>query len=196
MAARKILQFLALRAAVVYAQTFNNGPFQLRVTSELNTTTNGTRPRSATSGFYLSTRGQGDYSSGQLTFQASASTASGPVGLIYDPGTNVAVPILNQTAPGGAQSLGFDPATRNLLMAGVDDSGEPAGTSPPNRPYNNWYLCFVQLGGYTELLVAWVLGANRGWAPTNPTCQPVNITMETFAQPYGGSLLTTEALGR
>ncbi|KAH9986730.1 hypothetical protein F4779DRAFT_624260 [Xylariaceae sp. FL0662B] len=198
MALRSILQLIALRATLSFAQVFDNGPIQLHVTSQVNTSTNGTAPRAANNGFYFASPGQGDYSRGHLSFRAAAGSAYGPIGLIYDPGTNVAVPIFNQTA-GAAQWVGFDATTGHLLMAGVDDT--TAAPAPPQQPpvpirsYNNWFLCFVELGGHDELLVAWVLGANMGWEPTNPTCQPVNISMETTAQSYGGSLLTEEELG-
>lgn len=146
-------------------------------------------------GFFFTSRAQADYTTGYLSWHWAESnaagahgvTAYGPVGLIYDPGTNVAVPIFNQTR--NPEVLGFDSTSGNLMMTGIDDTSMVIGSSngtgvaagQPNRYYNNWYVCNVQLeqGRAPELLVSWVLGANLGWLPTNPTCQSINITMET-----------------
>ncbi|KAI0107686.1 hypothetical protein F4776DRAFT_675179 [Hypoxylon sp. NC0597] len=223
MAPPKLLRLLALVGTnAVVAQIFANGPFQLHISSLFNASIDGdvypcqdtlalcfeggvlTTP-STGEGFIFTSRGKEDYTAGYLSWRndtkqaasnpANTATAYGPIGLIYDPGTNVAVPVLNQTST--AETFGFDSETGNLMMAGIDDTamsnGGGNGTdSNPNggargRNYNNWYLCFVQLdeNNPPETLVSWVLGANRGWLPTNPTCQPINITMQTSAVGYG-----------
>ncbi|OTA56255.1 hypothetical protein K449DRAFT_163709 [Hypoxylon sp. EC38] len=221
MAFQKAVQLLALVGTnVVMAQTVANGPFQLHVGSLFNASIDGhvypcqdtlglcyeegdpTTPLTD-EGFIFTSHGQDDYTAGFLSWrndtgQATSQpgvTAYGPIGLIYDPGTNVAVAVLNQTNMPG--TFGFDSETGNLVMAGIDDtamssSGGNDTASNPNggargRNYNNWYLCFVQLDENSppETLVSWVLGANRGWLPTNPTCQPINITMQTNAVGYG-----------
>ncbi|KAI2617776.1 hypothetical protein GGR54DRAFT_195634 [Hypoxylon sp. NC1633] len=233
----------AISQNTAWAQTFANGPFQLRISSLSNASIDGhaspcrdtlalcydaqpaPRARSTNGGFVFTSRGRADYTVGYLsyTYQDAAAatsgeaevggggggqaTAYGPIGLIYDPGTDVAVPIFNQS--GAPATLGFEAATGNLLMAGIDDStmgsgdsgssdgvsglggsrhesGGGGSTAAHDRNYNNWHLCLVLLDQHSEVLVSWVLGANRGWPPTNPTCQPVNITMETGALGYGG----------
>ncbi|KAI1101746.1 hypothetical protein F4804DRAFT_289312 [Jackrogersella minutella] len=201
------------------AQTYANGPFQLRISSQFNTSISGHAypcldnpvglcylggaavAPPAGDGFFFTSRARADYTVGYLSWRnddeggsAAAVTAYGPVGLIYDPGTNVAVPILNQT--GAPETLGFDAATGDLMMTGIDDtvmghgngSLLPSAAGSHDRYYNNWYLCFVQLDQTRppERLVSWVLGANLGFEPTNPTCQSVNLTMETTAVGYGG----------
>lgn len=179
--------------------------------------------RGSATGFFFTSYGAGDYGAGYLTYRNSSTY--GPVGLIYDPGSNVAVPVFNQTA--NPETLGFDGETGDLLMTGIDDttvngtaaaaattttngtdinptaipssssggSGSGSGSSGANatttttttddRNYNNWFLCLVPLDQHTEYLVSWVLGANHGSPPTNPTCQAINITMETSAVGYG-----------
>ncbi|KAI1411065.1 hypothetical protein F5Y13DRAFT_191652 [Hypoxylon sp. FL1857] len=204
------------------AQIFANGPFQLHISSLSNTSIGGhihpckdtlglcfeegaLATPSTDEGFFFTSRGQEDYTTGYLSWRSEDKQATsqsgdnvteyGPVGLLYDPGTNVAVPIFNQTQ--SPETLGFDAETGNLMMAGIDDTamsssggngtaGNPSGGAR-GRNYNNWYLCFVQLDDSNppETLVSWVLGANLGWPPTNPTCQPINITMETSAVGYG-----------
>ncbi|KAI2468645.1 hypothetical protein F4781DRAFT_432169 [Annulohypoxylon bovei var. microspora] len=201
------------------AQVYANGPFQLHVGSIANASIDGhaypcldtlglcyeygtsTLP-SKDDGFFFTSRVQADYTTGYLSWRwaddnavgTKGAMAYGPVGLIYDPGSNVAVPIFNQT--GNPEILGFDATTGNLMMTGIDDTtmsnsstGNSSVASQHDRYYNNWYLCNVQLDqGFTpELLVSWVLGANLGWPPTNPTCQRINITMETTARGYGGN---------
>lgn len=105
------------------------------------------------------------------------------MGLISDPGTNVAVPEFNQTL--SPETLGFDGSTGNLMMSGIDDTAvsRGGGSTPGKRNYNNWYLCLVPLGNLEEV-VSWVLGANLGQPPTNPTCRAINLTMEVVG--YGG----------
>ncbi|KAI1141879.1 hypothetical protein F5Y05DRAFT_276292 [Hypoxylon sp. FL0543] len=224
------VRLLALAGAnAATAQIYLNGPFQLHVGSLLNTSINGhAYPCNDTNGlcfiegapatlppkegFFFTSRVRADYTTGYLTWRNETEPAApnatdtvtdyGSVGLIYDPGTNVAVPIFNQTHT--PETLGFDAGTGNLMMAGIDDTamsssgggdGNGNGTGDPNggargRNYNNWYLCFVQLDESKppETLVSWVLGANLGWPPTNPTCQPINITMETIAVGYGNPI--------
>ncbi|OTB02212.1 hypothetical protein M426DRAFT_265016 [Hypoxylon sp. CI-4A] len=220
---RKALRLLALAGVgVVSAQVYANGPFQLQINSAINASINGyahpcqdtlglcyqdgaLAPQSPGEGFFLTSSGEADYTTGYLSWRNSNSnnaqssngvSAYGPVGLIYDPGSNVAVPIFNQTTTPG--TLGFDAVTSILLMAGIDDSsgtGGGGGSSSgggqqdgggTDRNYNNWHLCFVELVQPGQLLVSWVLGANLGWPPTNPTCQSINITMVTGAVGYGG----------
>ncbi|KAI1387967.1 uncharacterized protein F4822DRAFT_430717 [Hypoxylon trugodes] len=243
----KILQLLVLGAHVALAQIYDNGPFQLHVSSLNDSTINGraypcqttlglcytagdASSQSTDGGFIFTSRGRADYTVGYLSWrrtsnikhkngngnkQTSSTVSSyGPVGLIYDPGSNVAVPVLNQTGTPG--TLGFDGSTGDLVMAGIDDTvmnggstttttttaGNKNGTSTTsngsktsgnttttqNRNYNNWYLCLVQLetDQQAQMLVSWVLGANLGWPPTNPTCQRINITMDMGAVGYGG----------
>ncbi|KAI1205483.1 uncharacterized protein F4807DRAFT_279713 [Annulohypoxylon truncatum] len=221
MTLRRISLLLALAKAYnTLAQVFANGPFQLHVGSVANTSIDGhaypcldtlglcyeqgvmTLP-SKGAGVYFTSRAQADYTTGYLSWHWADNGAVGkngiamygPVGLVYDPGTNVAVPIFNQT--GSAEVLGFDSTSGNLMMTGIDDttmsnssnSGNSITLSQPYRYYNNWYLCNVQLeeGLAPELLISWVLGANLGRLPTNPTCQRINITIEAIAMGYGGT---------
>ncbi|KAI0836272.1 hypothetical protein F5Y06DRAFT_298629 [Hypoxylon sp. FL0890] len=226
MAFRTMLRLLVLVCAdAAVAQIYANGPFQLHVGSLFNTSIDGhaypcedslglcfeegdLTTASPGEGFFFTSRGQEDYTTGYLSWhngnkQVASNTTNtvteyGPIGLLYDPGTNVAVPIFNQTQT--PETLGFDTETGVLMMAGIDDTamsnngsngtgGDPNGGAR-GRFYNCWFLCFVQLDQNQppETLVSWVLGANLGWPPTNPTCQPINLTMEMSAVGYGGQI--------
>ncbi|KAI0378976.1 hypothetical protein F5Y04DRAFT_290698 [Hypomontagnella monticulosa] len=181
----------------VLAQVYANGPFQLRISSLTNVSISGHAypcddqiglcflpgdPRTLASdeGFFFMSRAAADLTTGYLSWRKG-----GPIGLIYDPGSNVAVPEFNQT--NSPETLGFETSTGNLMMSGVDDTDMNRGGAGAvgNRNYNNWYLCLIPLGNFQAVLVSWVLGANLGWQPTNPTCQAINLTLQTGVG-YGG----------
>ncbi|KAH9890238.1 hypothetical protein F4778DRAFT_753099 [Xylariomycetidae sp. FL2044] len=154
--------------------------------------------RSSTDGFYFDSYTQDSLDNGLLSFNSLAYQASkppangtkpstssidddgyGPVGLSYDPGSNVAIPMFNHTTD--YQVLGFDSETGNMFILAMDDTGtNPNSTSNAQlREYFNWYSCYVALQGKTRLLVSWVLKGDLGSPSTNPTCQAVNITLES-----------------
>ncbi|RYP56926.1 hypothetical protein DL769_009818 [Monosporascus sp. CRB-8-3] len=93
--------------------------------------------------------------------------------------------------------VGFD-VDGKLQMYGVDDSAFSVGMRPGDiprglSPSQNWYLCYTIMpgmwDGYDALLgsgeMRWLLTWAPNVAPTNPTCQAVDVTMEQleFAHP-------------
>ncbi|KAL7621883.1 hypothetical protein AAE478_007383 [Parahypoxylon ruwenzoriense] len=166
--------------------------------------------RNTGSGFVFTSSSRADFSTGYLSYRTVTTTTSndtgstasslrsnGTISLVYDAGSNVAVPILTLSSTAAAQVLGFDAETGNLVAVGINDTAMGTGGAETGsgsggagvgtQDYNNWHLCYVQLDQRqgVQRLVAWVLGANLGWRPTNPTCEAVNITMETGAVGYG-----------
>ncbi|KAI0205312.1 hypothetical protein F4808DRAFT_411271 [Astrocystis sublimbata] len=91
--------------------------------------------------------------------------------MLVPPGTDDGTPIsLNLTT--GLFSLGllFDDTHWNETMP----AGEPA------EELSNFYLCYQWTGGYWFRSLAWVSGS-RGATPQNPSCEPVNLGVESLA---------------
>ncbi|KAI0977598.1 hypothetical protein F4678DRAFT_455749 [Xylaria arbuscula] len=58
------------------------------------------------------------------------------------------------------------------------NSTPPAPAVPTN--ISNFHLCFQWTGGYWYRSLAWVSGV-EGTAPQNPSCEPVNLGIESLA---------------
>ncbi|KAK0722806.1 hypothetical protein B0T26DRAFT_235088 [Lasiosphaeria miniovina] len=198
-----VLAALTSSTGVLAQQQTNNqtGPFLLKLTSA-NETLNGnylgachagaaiealcligknisTINRSAATFFWNYTIYDGQPSeSGSLvwTLQLSGGimNVSEPLSVTYNPGTNVAVPMLT---PGGvAQQVGFNGST--LYVPGYpDDSNFKYGEYPTNlstTQLTNWQACWLFAGSYYYNALAWVTSG----APHNPTCQAVGVLRE------------------
>ncbi|KAI1121699.1 hypothetical protein F5Y10DRAFT_271818 [Nemania abortiva] len=82
---------------------------------------------------------------------------------------------------GTAISLDFDSGF--FYMGSLyDDTHWNVTTPEPGTPVNisNFHLCYQWTGGYWFRSVAWVSGY-EGAPPQNPSCQPVNLGVESLA---------------
>ncbi|KAI1169420.1 hypothetical protein F5B18DRAFT_23115 [Nemania serpens] len=78
-------------------------------------------------------------------------------------------------------SLEFD--TGFFYMSSLYDDTHWNATTPllqTQRNVSNFHLCYQWTGGYWYRSVAWVSGF-EGAAPQNPSCEPVNLGVESLA---------------
>jgi hypothetical protein len=96
--------------------------------------------------------------------------------LQYRPNSNVAATDISFSEYGSGTPIGFDAEGKLFVSAWIDDSTFEPGVRPPSSEayaLYQWFVCWQILGGsyYYQAL---------GWAqstpPTNPTCEPVQIT--------------------
>jgi hypothetical protein len=108
---------------------------------------------------------------GLLTYELRGGNfnASSPMELIYNPASNVAVPLLTPSENG--QEAAFDNDNKLSIAQYIDDT--MAGSPNPYNPklLYRWYVC-TTYEGYTYQTLAWVLGSG---APQNPTCVKVDV---------------------
>ncbi|KAK0732853.1 hypothetical protein B0T21DRAFT_452385 [Apiosordaria backusii] len=119
---------------------------------------------------------------GFLTWSVPVTAAEGPfslsepMSLMFEPGSNVAVPMF--TPSQGGTPVGWDNDTL-FIAAPYDDSKfrpniYPNATTTDGsimRQLRNWHSCWVLYSAYYFNSVGWVSGGE----PRNPTCQPVTI---------------------
>lgn len=91
-----------------------------------------------------------------------------PLGLSYNPSSNVAVPLFYPSTD-IATTMAFNDADLLNIQSYVDDSTSPPTTG--QKAYYRWYVCITN-AGYTYQTLAWVQGSA---APQNPTCQKVDV---------------------
>jgi hypothetical protein len=108
---------------------------------------------------------------GLLTYELEGGNfnVSSPMQLVYNPASNVAVPMLTPSYSG--LEVAFDADNKLAIAQYIDDTEAPS----PN-PYNaqllyRWYVC-TTYDGYTYTTLAWALGK---FAPQNPTCEKVDV---------------------
>ncbi|KAJ8123551.1 hypothetical protein ONZ43_g533 [Nemania bipapillata] len=78
-------------------------------------------------------------------------------------------------------SLDFD--TGFFYMGGLHDDSHWNATTPnleSPRNISNFHLCYQWTGGYWYRSIAWVSGY-EGVVPQNPSCEPVNLGVESLA---------------
>ena len=92
---------------------------------------------------------------------------SEPMRLIYDPTSNLAVPLLQPD--GNGQPIGFN-VDNFMYIQGFDDSVWPRSESTV-IPYYRWYVCETYVG-YVYNTLAWGLGQA---APQNPSCSEAQV---------------------
>ncbi|KAK4639312.1 hypothetical protein QC761_707170 [Podospora bellae-mahoneyi] len=101
---------------------------------------------------------------------------SEPMSLMFEPGSNVAVPMFTPSQAG--TPVGWDNNTL-FIAAPYDDSKfrpnvYPNATTTDGsimRQLRNWHSCWVLYSAYYFNSVGWVSGGE----PRNPTCEPVSI---------------------
>ncbi|KAI0490304.1 hypothetical protein F4859DRAFT_4958 [Xylaria cf. heliscus] len=92
--------------------------------------------------------------------------------LLIPPGMDDGTPIL----------LDFD--TSFFYMTLYDDTYWNSSTWTRERKLNesNFHLCYNLIGGYRDYSLSWVSGL-ESVRPQNPTCEPVNLGVESLAPP-------------
>ncbi|KAK4177363.1 hypothetical protein QBC36DRAFT_185238 [Triangularia setosa] len=119
---------------------------------------------------------------GFLTWSLPVTGAEGlmslsePMSLMFEPGSNVAVPMFTPSQAG--TPVGWDNDTL-FIAAPYDDSKfrpnvYPNATTTDGsimRQLRNWHSCWVLYSAYYFNSVGWVSGGE----PRNPTCEPVTI---------------------
>ncbi|KAI0425419.1 hypothetical protein F5Y09DRAFT_335002 [Xylaria sp. FL1042] len=79
--------------------------------------------------------------------------------------------------------LSLDPDTGLFYMSSQYDDTHSNSTAPipePSRNISNFHICYQWTGGYWYRSLAWVSGF-EGAAPQNPSCEPVNLGIESLA---------------
>ncbi|KAK0674238.1 hypothetical protein QBC41DRAFT_51861 [Cercophora samala] len=103
-------------------------------------------------------------------------TISEPMSLVFEPGSNVALPMFTPTQAGTPVGWENDAL---FIAAPYDDSKfrpnvYPNATTTDGsimRQLRNWHSCWVLYSAYYYNSVGWVSGGK----PRNPTCEPVSI---------------------
>lgn len=108
---------------------------------------------------------------GLLTYELRGGNfnVSSPMELVYNPASNVAVPLVTPSENG--QEVAFDDQNMLAIAQYIDDT--LAGSPNPYNPklLYRWYVC-TTYEGYTYQTLAWVLGNGT---PQNPTCVKVDV---------------------
>ncbi|GAP90527.1 putative cell wall protein RHD3 [Rosellinia necatrix] len=97
--------------------------------------------------------------------------------------SNVHLALIPPGTDGGTPvSLDFD--TGFFYMGSLLDDSAWNATAPTAETaahnVSNFHLCYQWTGGYWYRSVAWVSG-REGTAPQNPSCEPVNLGVESLA---------------
>jgi hypothetical protein len=92
-----------------------------------------------------------------------------PLSLSYNPGSNVAVPLLQPSASG--QLIAFDSDDLLYIPGGIDDTKDPIDPQTPSENLYRWSICQTYVG-YAYTTLAWTLGEAD---PENPTCCPISV---------------------
>ncbi|KAH8594638.1 hypothetical protein B0O99DRAFT_513541 [Bisporella sp. PMI_857] len=90
-----------------------------------------------------------------------------PMGLSYDPSSNVALPLFTPSRSGTLVNITEQGELRVVGFADDTVSPPKGGT----EAYSRWWVCMTRYGYVYETL-AWVLGSG---VPQNPTCQKVEL---------------------
>ncbi|KAL3418556.1 hypothetical protein PVAG01_10272 [Phlyctema vagabunda] len=94
---------------------------------------------------------------------------SSPLGLTYNPSSNVALPLLE---PGyGNTLMAFDSEGLLNIQSYIDDRLPPPYTGEQTA-YYRWFVCKTYYTGYQYTTLAWTLGDGE---PQNPTCSKVDV---------------------
>ncbi|KAF2970795.1 hypothetical protein GQX73_g2745 [Xylaria multiplex] len=97
-------------------------------------------------------------------------------------GSNVASALIPPgTSYGTPISLDFD--TGFFYIGYLADDTHWNSTAPvaePPKNVSNFHICYQWTGGYWYRSLAWVLGY-EGATPQNPSCQPINLGIESLA---------------
>lgn len=100
-------------------------------------------------------------------------TESEPLTFLYQPGSNVAVPLFYPDEPN--VFLGFDSSNNMFVVSSYDDSTFTSTSYPivtgPTALYQ-WFACYTYVEGYYYHSLAWVTAG----PPHNPTCEAVTVT--------------------
>jgi hypothetical protein len=108
---------------------------------------------------------------GYLTFELRGGNfnLSSPMGLTYNPASNVAVPEFTPSES-SLTLVAFDECSKMNIQGYVDDR-----TNPPTlnkvTAYYRWYVCRTYVG-YLYTTLAWVMGDH---SPQNPSCVKVDV---------------------
>ncbi|GAW23894.1 hypothetical protein ANO14919_134710 [Xylariales sp. No.14919] len=96
--------------------------------------------------------------------------------------SNVALALIPPSTSYGAPiSLDFDSGLFYIAQLHDDTHWNftaPVGEAPRN--VSNFHICYQWTGGYWYRSLGWVLGY-EGAAPQNPSCEPVNLGVESLA---------------
>ncbi|KAI0904946.1 hypothetical protein F4823DRAFT_164871 [Ustulina deusta] len=86
------------------------------------------------------------------------------------------------TDDGTAVSLDLDTGFFYMALQRDDThwNATPPPTPAPARNVSNFHICYQWTGGYWYRSLAWVAGF-EGVAPQNPSCEPVNLGLESLA---------------
>ncbi|KAI1641950.1 uncharacterized protein F4817DRAFT_354298 [Daldinia loculata] len=204
-----LFYFITLLTFVTQAVAFNStGPFALHITSKSNSSIDGyaaaCHAGAAIEGLCYSGGGGGsvtefyfNYTSynpdtgvpsqpGWITYLLKAGSNNGtitvPSSLRLEPsfGSNVYTALIYPGVEDGT-SVYFYPNNGTLYMnGGYDDSSFNATypTPPPSLGIlTNFHLCYQFTGGYYYHSIAWV----STQPPHNPSCQPVNLSIEDLS---------------
>ncbi|KAI0131486.1 hypothetical protein F4814DRAFT_406173 [Daldinia grandis] len=204
-----LFRLITFLAVVTQAASFNStGPFALRITSKSNSSINGyagaCHAGAAIEGLCYSPNTGGsatefyfNYTSynpdtgvpsqpGWVTYLLKAGGNNGtitvPSSLRFGPsfGSNVYTALIYPGVEDGT-SVYFHPNNGTLYMnGGYDDSNFNA--TYPNPPQSlgnltNFHLCYQFTGGYYYQSIAWV----STQPPHNPSCQPVNLSIQELS---------------
>ncbi|KAI1347448.1 hypothetical protein F5Y01DRAFT_318770 [Xylaria sp. FL0043] len=83
----------------------------------------------------------------------------------------------------GGTLISLDTDTGLFYMSSPYDDTHANATPPspgPSRNISNFHICYQWTGGYWYRSLAWVSGF-EGAAPQNPSCEPVNLGIESLA---------------
>ncbi|KAF2112516.1 hypothetical protein BDV96DRAFT_648773 [Lophiotrema nucula] len=193
------LATLAATATAQFDYTKRSAPFNLIVLSSTNDTLNGTLLSACHEGaaiegfcrgpklsdtptygatFYFNTSYETNetvvYDNyGSLDYDLLISgnqTVPSAMQLVYDPTSNVAVPILYPSGGETYSSVYFDKSEELYIQSWKDDTVDPAVSK--EEKVKQWYVCTTYYS-YTYVTLAWVVGKNA--TPQNPTCQKVTV---------------------
>jgi len=93
---------------------------------------------------------------------------SSPLGLSYNPTSNIAVPLFTPSTT-TETAVAFDEDDLLNIQGYLDDTTAPASFG--TKAYYRWYICNTYYG-YAYTTLAWVTGAGE---PENPTCVDVDV---------------------
>lgn len=96
---------------------------------------------------------------------------SQPMGLVYNVGSNVAVPIFGFSGSGGDPVVAFAEDGTLQLLSPVDDTKSPVELGGYKVISGRWHVCETYVA-YRYITLAWTLGPGE---PQNPSCKPVEV---------------------
>lgn len=93
---------------------------------------------------------------------------SSPLGLSFNPTSNVAIPLFTPSTT-STTTVAFDDGDLLNIQGYVDDTTSPLSFG--QKAYYRWYICDTYYG-YQYTTLAWVNGASD---PQNPSCVKVDV---------------------